>query len=83
MSKVRFEQPALQAAFLDYVHEVERAAERIQRLDKSLDETIDSAPPQMQQVVGALQALRGAASWSPPAWSPRSARSAVSAIPLS
>jgi transposase len=58
-SHVRFEQPALQAAFLDYVHEVERAAERIQRLDQSLEGAIGSAPPQMQQVVRALQALRG------------------------
>jgi transposase len=57
--QVAFEQPALQAAFLDYVHEVERAAERIERLEKALDEAIASAPPQLQQIVRALQALRG------------------------
>jgi len=58
-SHVHFEEPALQAAFLDYVHEVEHAAERIQRLEKALDEAIAAAPPHIQEVVQALQALRG------------------------
>jgi transposase len=57
--QVRFDQPALQAAFLDYVHEVEHAADRLQRLEKDIDDAIASAPPEIQEVVQALQALRG------------------------
>ena len=58
-SQVRFQQPALQTAFLDYVHEVEHAAERIARLEKALDDAIAAAPPEIREVVTALQALRG------------------------
>lgn len=58
-SHAGFELPALQAVFLDYVHEVEHAAERIQRLEKALDEAIAAAPPEIREVVEALQALRG------------------------
>lgn len=58
-SQVRFDQPASQAAFLDYVHEVEHAADRLQALEKSIDEAIAAAPAEIQQVVQALQALRG------------------------
>jgi transposase len=58
-SQVRFEQPAAQAAFLDYVHEVEHAADRLQQLDKAIDDAIAAAPAEIQQVVQALQALRG------------------------
>ena len=58
-SHVSFEQPAQQAAFLDYVHEVEHAAQRIELLEKALDDAIAAAPPQIREVVQALQALRG------------------------
>ncbi len=58
-SQVRFEQPAAQAAFLDYVHEVEHAADRLQRVEKAIDEAIAAAPAEIQEVVQALQALRG------------------------
>jgi len=58
-SHVRFELPALQATFLDYVHEVEHAGERIERLDKALDEAIAAAPAEIRGVVEALQGLRG------------------------
>ena len=57
--QVRFEQPALQAAYLDYVHEVEHAADRLERLEKSIDDAIATAPAEIQDVVQALQALRG------------------------
>jgi transposase len=49
----------LQAAFLDYVHEVEHAADRLQRLEKAIDDAVTSAPAEIQEVVRALQALRG------------------------
>jgi transposase len=57
--QVRFEQAALQAAYLDYVHEVEHAADRLERLEKSIDDAIAAAPAEIQDVVRALQALRG------------------------
>ncbi|MBV9081526.1 MAG: IS110 family transposase [Acidobacteriaceae bacterium] len=59
--QVRFEQPALQAAFLDYVHEVEHAADRLERLEKAIDDALATAPTEIREVVSALQALRGIA----------------------
>jgi len=59
--QVHLEQPALEATLLDYVHEVDHMAERIQRLEKSIDEAIEKAPPEMRAVIEALQALRGVA----------------------
>jgi transposase len=58
---VHFDQPALEATLLDYFHEVEHVAERIERLEKSLDEAISQAPEQIRAVIEALQALRGVA----------------------
>jgi transposase len=57
--QVQFDQPALQATFLDYVHEVEHAADRLQRLEKAIDDAVAAAPAEVQEVVRALQALRG------------------------
>ena len=59
--QVHFEHAALEATLLDYVHEVDHMAERIQLLDKAIDEAIEKAPPLMRAVVEALQALRGVA----------------------
>ena len=58
-SQVHFEQPASQAAFLGYVHEVEHDADRLQALEKTIDDAITAAPAEIQEVVQALQALRG------------------------
>jgi len=58
---VHFEEPALEAALQDYFHEVEHAAARITRLEKSLDEAVAKAPEQLRAVIEALQALRGVA----------------------
>jgi transposase len=58
---VHFDQPALEATLQDYVYEVDRSAERIQRLDKAIDEAIRMAPPEIRTVVESLQALRGIA----------------------
>jgi transposase len=57
--QVRFDQPASQAAFLDYVHEVEHAADRLRRLEQAIDDAIAAAPAEIRGVVQALQALRG------------------------
>jgi transposase len=59
--QVHFDQPALEATLLDYVHEVDHMAARIERLNKALGEAIQKAPPTMRAVVEALQALRGVA----------------------
>ena len=59
--QVNFDQPALQATLLDYVHEVDHAAERIVRLENSITEAIAQAPAGMRAVIESLQALRGVA----------------------
>jgi transposase len=59
--QVHFDEPALEATLLDYVHEVEHMAARIERLEKAIGEAIQKAPPAMRAVVEALQALRGVA----------------------
>jgi len=56
---LRFEQPAQEATFLDYLHEVEHAAERVARLEKAIDQAVAGLPEEMRAVVAGLQALRG------------------------
>jgi transposase len=60
-SKVRFDQPALEATLADYLEEVDHVAARIVRLDKSIDEAVRQAPPGIRAVIEALQSLRGVA----------------------
>ena len=59
--QMRFEQPAQQATLSDYLHEVEHAAERVLRLERSIDTAIDSVPEKMRTVIAALQSLRAVA----------------------
>ena len=59
--EVHFEQPAQEATLLDYLHEVEHAEARIDRLDLAIEEAVKSTPPKMRAVIEALQALRGIA----------------------
>jgi transposase len=56
---VRLDHAAQEATLLDYLNEVEHAAERIERLERAIDDAIKLAPESMQQVIAALQALRG------------------------
>jgi hypothetical protein len=63
--QVHFDQPALEATLLDYVHAVDHMAAQIQRLETAIDEAIQKAPAHMRAVIAALQALRGVAR-SPP-----------------
>ena len=44
-TQVHFEHPAQEATLLDYLHEVEHAAERIERLERAIDEAVKTAPP--------------------------------------
>jgi transposase len=59
--QVQFEQPAQEATRLDYLHEVDHVAGRIQRLERAIDAAVQTAPPSMRAVIEALQALRGVA----------------------
>lgn len=56
-----FEHAAQQAAYLDYVHEVDHAGNRIERLERAIDQTLPTLPEVMRQVIEGLQALRGVA----------------------
>lgn len=58
---VKFDHAPQNATLLDYIAEVEHQGHRIERLEKSIDESIASAPPQMKAVIEALQSLRGVA----------------------
>lgn len=59
--EVGFEWMAQEATLLDYLHEVEHMAARVERLDRAIEEAVKLAPPQMREVIEALQALRGLA----------------------
>ena len=41
---MHFDQPAQEATLLDYLHEVEHVAERIVRLERAIDEAVQTAP---------------------------------------
>jgi len=56
---LRFERPAQEATFLDYLHEVEHMGERVQRLERAIDTAVEAVPVKMRAVIDALQALRG------------------------
>jgi transposase len=58
---VHFEQPAQEATLLDYLHEVAHVADRIERLERTIDDVVRTAPSTMRAVIDALQALRGIA----------------------
>jgi transposase len=58
---VRFEEFALQATMVDYLAEVEHAAERVERIERAIDQAISEAPPETQALIHGLQALRGLA----------------------
>jgi transposase len=59
--QVQFDQSAQEATRLDYLHEVEHVAERIDRLERAIDQAVQTAPSSMRAVIEALQALRGIA----------------------
>ena len=58
---VHFDQPAQEATLLDYIHEVDHVAARIERLESAIDAAVTLAPVRMRAVIEALQALRGVA----------------------
>jgi transposase len=58
---VHFEHAAQEATLLDYLHEVEHMTDRLERLERAIDDAAKSAPERMRAVIDALQALRGVA----------------------
>jgi transposase len=58
---VRFDQAALAATLAHYLEEVDHIAERIAKLEQSIDEAVAQAAPEIRAVIEALQALRGVA----------------------
>jgi transposase len=56
---LRFERFAQEATYLDYLHEVEHAAERVARLELAIDKAIEALPVEMRALIAGLQALRG------------------------
>jgi transposase len=61
VQSLKFDYEAEQVAFADCIAEVLHMGERLERLDKAIDRLVASAPPHMQAVIEALQALRGVA----------------------
>jgi transposase len=61
VTTVHFAHAAQEATLLDYLHEVEHVAARIERLERAIDDAIKTAPVRMRAVIEALQALRGIA----------------------
>jgi transposase len=48
---VHFEQPAQEATLMDYLHEVEHVAGRIERLERAIDDAVKTVPPRMRAVI--------------------------------
>src|SRR6202165_1658116 len=56
---VHFEQAAQEATLLDYLHEVEHMADRLERLERAIDEAVKTAPERMRAVIEGLPAPGG------------------------
>lgn len=61
MRGLQFEQSARQATMIDYLGELDHMAERVRRLEKAIDEAVQTAPELMRALIEGLQALRGVA----------------------
>jgi transposase len=60
-SAVHFAHAAQEATLLDYVHEIDHVAARLERLERAMDDAVNAAPVETRAVIKALQALRGVA----------------------
>lgn len=58
---VRLPFAAQEVTRLDYLHEVQHAAERVTRLERAIETAITDAPATQRAVIAGLQALRGIA----------------------
>ncbi len=59
LDSVGFELGAQRATIADYLHEVDHAVARLERLERALDEAVAAAPAAQRAVIAALQCLRG------------------------
>jgi transposase len=59
LDSLHLELPALDATLADYLHEVDHAAARLDRLEQALDAAIAAAPAALRSIIAALQCLRG------------------------
>jgi transposase len=60
-SAVHFEHAAQEATLVDYLHEVEHVAARIERLEAAIAAAVQTAPSRLRAVIEGLQTLRGIA----------------------
>jgi transposase len=58
---VKFDVFAQQAVLEDYLAEIEHAGDRIDRLERRIDDAVQEAPESMRSLIAGLQALRGVA----------------------
>jgi transposase len=61
VSSQQFNQPAQTAMLVDYLHEVEHARDRMERLERAIDAVLEAVAPQLHALIDALQALRAVA----------------------
>lgn len=61
LATIQFGEAARQTAFTDYCAEVVHHEERVQRLEKAIDEALTHASPKLKALYEALQGLRGVA----------------------
>lgn len=59
LATLRWPAGALEATWLDYLHEVDHAADRIARLETAIDAAVQAAPVAQRRIIAALQTLRG------------------------
>jgi len=59
LSSLRFDYQAMEHTFADLLGEVVHMAERIKRLEDSIDQAIGQSPQWIQEVITGLQELRG------------------------
>lgn len=57
----KFEHTAQQVTMIDYLSEVDHAAERLRRLEQAIDDAVKTAHPTTRAIIDGLQALRGVA----------------------
>ena len=56
---LKLEQATLQVVLSEYLHEVIHGEQRVERLEKAIDEAVEAAPESIRAVVEALQGMRG------------------------
>jgi transposase len=61
LNTLKFEHRALEVTFLEYVAETDHSAARVARLERAIDEAIETAPERVRALVHALQTMRGVA----------------------